>query len=61
MLEGLLGSKNRERVLLFVYCRDKGYAREIARFYDTMQQACPEAEFEMIRERFIAAQRRITI
>lgn len=35
MLEGLLGSKNRERVLMFVYCRDEGYAREIARFFST--------------------------
>lgn len=35
MLEALLGSKNRERVLLFLYTRDEGYAREIARFYKT--------------------------
>jgi len=35
MLEPLLGSKNRERVLLFLYSRDQGYAREIARFYKT--------------------------
>jgi predicted transcriptional regulator len=35
MLESLLGSINRERVLLFLYSRDEGYAREIARFYKT--------------------------
>ena len=35
MLEVLLGSKNRERVLMFVYCRNEGYAREIARFFNT--------------------------
>jgi len=35
MLEPLLGSTNRERVLLFLSAREQGYAREIARFYDT--------------------------
>ena len=35
MLESLFGSKNRERVLVFLYCRREGYAREIARFYKT--------------------------
>ncbi len=35
MLEALLGSVNRERVLLFLYTRQEGYAREIARFYNT--------------------------
>jgi len=35
MLEPLFGSINRERVLLFLYSRDEGYAREIARFYKT--------------------------
>ena len=35
MLEALLGSKNRERVLLYLYARDEGYAREISRFYKT--------------------------
>jgi len=33
MLEALLGSINRERVLLFLYNRKEGYAREIARFF----------------------------
>ena len=35
MLESLLGSKNRERVLLFLYSRSEGYASEIAQFYRT--------------------------
>lgn len=35
MLEPLFGSINRERVLLYLYSRDEGYAREIARFYKT--------------------------
>jgi hypothetical protein len=34
MLEGLLGSLNQERILIFLYCREEGYAREIARFFD---------------------------
>ena len=35
MLEYLFGSVNRERVLLFLYSRNEGYAREIARFFKT--------------------------
>ena len=35
MLESLLGSINRERVLLFLHARNEGYAREIARFFKT--------------------------
>ena len=33
MLEPLLGSKNAERVLVFILVREEGYAREIARFF----------------------------
>lgn len=33
MLEPLLGSKNAERVLIFILVREEGYAREIARFF----------------------------
>lgn len=33
MLEPLLGSKNAERVLIFILAREEGYAREIARFF----------------------------
>lgn len=35
MLEALLGSENRERVLVFILGRDRGYATEIANFYGT--------------------------
>jgi len=35
LLEPILGSSNRERVLVFLEARDEGYAREIARFFDT--------------------------
>lgn len=35
MLEPLLGSKSRERVLVYLRARNEGYAREIARFFDT--------------------------
>jgi hypothetical protein len=35
MLEPILGSTNREMVLVFLEARDEGYAREIARFFDT--------------------------
>jgi hypothetical protein len=35
MLESLVGSLSREKVLVFMISRQEGYAREIARFYDT--------------------------
>ena len=35
MLEPLLGSTNRERVLMYLCLRKEGYAREIARFWKT--------------------------
>ncbi|HMD80710.1 MAG TPA: winged helix-turn-helix domain-containing protein [Anaerolineales bacterium] len=35
MIEVLFGSKNAERVLIYIYSRQEGYAREIARFYNT--------------------------
>jgi hypothetical protein len=34
-LEPILGSKNAERVLAYILVRGQGYAREIARFFDT--------------------------
>lgn len=34
MLANLLGSVNKERVLIYLAARGKGYAREIARFFD---------------------------
>ncbi len=33
MLEPLLGSKNKERILLYLRIRKEGYAREISRFF----------------------------
>ena len=35
MLEGVLGSTSAERVLVFLRSRGEGYAREMARFFDT--------------------------
>jgi GTP-sensing pleiotropic transcriptional regulator CodY len=35
MLSSLFGSKNAERVLIFLQTRNEGYAREIARFFET--------------------------
>jgi hypothetical protein len=35
MLEPLLGTKNKERALLFIYAREEGYPRQIARFFNT--------------------------
>jgi hypothetical protein len=34
MLEPLLGSKNCERILLFLLTREEGYPNEIARFFE---------------------------
>jgi len=35
MIETILGSKNAERVLIYIFAREEGYAREIASFYKT--------------------------
>lgn len=35
MIESIVGSLSCERVLIFLLARGEGYAREIARFYDT--------------------------
>ena len=35
MLEAILGSLSSERVLVFILARKEGYAREIARFFET--------------------------
>jgi len=34
MLEGIVGSKSSEQVLIFLAARESGYATEIARFFD---------------------------
>ena len=35
MIEALLGSKSAERVLIYIFAHEEGYAREIAAFYGT--------------------------
>ena len=35
LLDPLLGSENRERILVFLQAREEGYATEIARFFMT--------------------------
>jgi len=35
VIEVLLGSKNAERVLIYIFTREEGYLREIARFFNT--------------------------
>lgn len=35
MLKPLLGSDSKERILVFLYCRDEGYGAEMAQFYQT--------------------------
>lgn len=35
MLKAILGSKNKENVLLFLAARDSGYPREISKYYET--------------------------
>jgi predicted transcriptional regulator len=35
MLEAILGSKNKEQVLLYLTARKEGYAREIAKYFNT--------------------------
>jgi hypothetical protein len=35
MLEPILGSPSAERVLIYIFARDKGYARAISRFFET--------------------------
>jgi len=33
VLEGLFGTVNKEKVLLYVYAREEGYPREVAKYY----------------------------
>jgi predicted transcriptional regulator len=35
MIEAIVGSSSSERALIFLFARQEGYAREIARFFDT--------------------------
>lgn len=48
LLDFIFGSKNRERVLIFIEARQEGYPSEIARFFDTglygIQDQCEKLE-----------------
>jgi len=35
MLEAIFGSRNKERILFYLVARKEGYAREIARYFET--------------------------
>ncbi len=35
MLQAILGSQSAERVLMYIFTRGEGFAREMARFYDS--------------------------
>ncbi len=35
MLEAVFGTVNREKVLLYLFTREEGYPREVAKFFDT--------------------------
>ena len=72
-MEVLLGSINAERILIFLFCRNEGYAREIAHFYSTVlspiQNQLNKLEFQAAeplvfhvgsRERFPSLCSRIT-
>lgn len=52
MLSHLLGSMNKERVLVYLAARRRGYAREIARFFDVplapIQKALDGLEFAAV-------------
>ena len=43
MIEVLLGSKSAERVLIYIFSREEGYAREIARFFQYRSQIYSKA------------------
>jgi len=49
MLEGLFGSANKEKVLLYIYAREEGYPRELAKYYgidlNTIQNQFEKLEF----------------
>ena len=34
MLEGLFGTVNKEKVLLYIYAREEGYPRAVAKYYN---------------------------
>jgi predicted transcriptional regulator len=63
MLAPLLGNTNREKVLIFIHARDKGYATEIARFFDvdlsTIQNQLENLESGAVLVSFLAGRTRL--
>ena len=47
MLEPLFGTVNREKVLLYLFTREEGYPREVAKFFDTDLRAI-QNQFEKL-------------
>lgn len=47
MLEALFGTANREKVLLYLFAREEGYPREVAKFFDTDLRAI-QNQFEKL-------------
>ena len=58
MLETLLGSKTRERVLQYILAREEGYAKEIADFYGTSLDPV-QKQLERLEQGGILASRRV--
>ncbi len=47
MLEALFGTINREKVLLYIFAREEGYPREVAKFFETDLRAI-QNQFEKL-------------
>ncbi|MFO7871102.1 MAG: winged helix-turn-helix domain-containing protein [Kiritimatiellia bacterium] len=63
MIEPILGSKNAERVLLYLLARNQGYTREIARFWgadpDSVQKQLARLEQGGVLDSKLAGRTRI--
>ena len=63
MLASLLGSISGERILVYLFARGEGYAREIARFYNTdlspIQKALEKFEAQGILSSRLAGRTRL--
>ena len=58
MLEGLVGSTNAERVLLFLAAREEGYATEIARAFETDLSPI-QKQLERMAQKGLLTERRV--
>ena len=58
MLEPIVGSRSSEQVLLFLTAREKGYATEIARFYDADLYAI-QKQLERLENSDVLVSRRV--